>query len=551
MGDSKFSSQDEQVPASELPPAADARTVTGSILVVDDTPDNLRLLVRLLSEQGYKVRVATDGPHAIEAAQANPPDLILLDVMMMGMDGYEVCRRLKDDAQTREVPIIFLSALDQTRDKVKAFTSGGVDYITKPFQVAEVLARVKTHLALQMAQKHLEEKTNQLERVNTELAREIAERKLEILAREQAQAALLQAHDELEARVNARTAELSTANSALRAEIAERKRVEAALRENETRYHTLFENANDAIFILHRDRLSECNTKTLEMFGCTREQIVGQTLDQFSPATQPDGGNSKEKMLDKIARVLQGEPQQFEWQLLRCDGLPFSAEVSLNRIELSKQLFVQAIVHDITERKKAEQQIQQLNVDLLSAYDATLEGWAHALDLRDRETEGHSQRVTEMTIRLARAMGMDEAELIHVKRGALLHDIGKMGLPDHILFKPGKLNEEEWCTMRLHPVFAYEMLSKIAFLKPALDIPYCHHEKWDGTGYPRGLRGEQIPLAARLFAVADVWDALRSDRIYRKAWTVTQAEAYIRVEAGSHFDPQVVPIFLNSVLKEA
>ena len=144
--------------------------------------------------------------------------------------------------------------------------------------------------------------------------------------------------------------------------------------------------------------------------------------------------------------------------------------------------------------------MQRSNLELALAYDATIEGWSHALDLRDKETEGHTQRVTEMTVRLARAMGIADAELAHVRRGALLHDIGKMGVPDSILLKPGPLTEEEWVLMRQHPLFAYDLLSPIAYLRPALDIPYCHHEHWDGTGYPRGLKGEEIPLTARLFA---------------------------------------------------
>src|SRR4030095_309227 len=148
-------------------------------------------------------------------------------------------------------------------------------------------------------------------------------------------------------------------------------------------------------------------------------------------------------------------------------------------------------------------------------YDSTIEGWSRALDLRDRETEGHTIRVTEMTLKIARIAGMADAELVHLKRGALLHDIGKMGIPDAILLKPDKLETEEWVIMRRHPVYAYELLLPIEYLQPSLDIPYCHHEKWDGSGYPRGLKGEQIPLAARLFAVIDVWDALRSDRPYR------------------------------------
>jgi PAS domain S-box-containing protein/putative nucleotidyltransferase with HDIG domain len=189
--------------------------------------------------------------------------------------------------------------------------------------------------------------------------------------------------------------------------------------------------------------------------------------------------------------------------------------------------------------------LQRSNADLSLAYDATIEGWSRALDLRDNETEGHTLRVTELSLRLARSLGIEGAELVHFRRGALLHDIGKMGVPDAILFKPEKLSQEEWQVMMRHPDLAIEMLSPIAYLKLALDIPYCHHEKWDGTGYPRGLEGAEIPLAARIFSVVDVWDALRSDRPYRPAWEETNVLEYLRSEAGKYFDPRVVETFLR------
>ena len=182
--------------------------------------------------------------------------------------------------------------------------------------------------------------------------------------------------------------------------------------------------------------------------------------------------------------------------------------------------------------------LQRSNIELTLAYDATLEGWARALDLRDRETERHTKRVTEMTLRLARAMGMREEEIVHVRRGALLHDIGKIGIPDSILKKPGPLTPEEWDAMREHPRLAFDMLRPIAYLRPALDIPYCHHEQWDGTGYPRSLKGEQIPLAARIFALADIWDAIHaSDRPYRRAMPADEACEHVRSLAGTHLDP--------------
>jgi PAS domain S-box-containing protein len=190
--------------------------------------------------------------------------------------------------------------------------------------------------------------------------------------------------------------------------------------------------------------------------------------------------------------------------------------------------------------------LQRSNTELTLAYDATIEGWSHAMDLRDKETEGHTLRVTEITMELAGLFGTRDDDLVNLRRGALLHDIGKMGVPDAILLKPAALTEEEWIIMRKHPTFAFEMLSPIHYLRSALDIPYCHHEKWDGTGYPRGLKGEQIPLQARIFAIVDVWDALTSDRPYRKAWSKEKTMDYLRSESGKQFDPQVLQICLQS-----
>jgi PAS domain S-box-containing protein/putative nucleotidyltransferase with HDIG domain len=194
--------------------------------------------------------------------------------------------------------------------------------------------------------------------------------------------------------------------------------------------------------------------------------------------------------------------------------------------------------------------LQRSNTDLQLAYDATIEGWSRALDLRDKETEGHSQRVTRLSELLAAALGLPDDQMVQIRRGALLHDIGKMGVPDHILMKPGPLSDDEWAIMRQHPTFAYEMLAPIRYLRQALVIPYCHHEKWDGTGYPRGIKGEQIPLPARIFAVVDVWDALCSDRPYRRAWPVEKVREYLHAQSGSHFDPQVVEAFLQLDLRQ-
>lgn len=191
--------------------------------------------------------------------------------------------------------------------------------------------------------------------------------------------------------------------------------------------------------------------------------------------------------------------------------------------------------------------LRQSQEDLLEAYNSTLKGWAKATDLRDNETELHVERVTELTIQLAKRMGYKDEMLVHIYRGAMIHDVGKIGIPDTILKKPGKLTKDQWALMFNHPQYAYDMLYPIEYLRPALDIPYCHHEKWDGTGYPRGLKGEEIPAIARIFAIADAWDAMTSDRVYRKALTKDDAVKYIIENRGTHFDPQVVDVFLSMI----
>lgn len=218
-------------------------------------------------------------------------------------------------------------------------------------------------------------------------------------------------------------------------------------------------------------------------------------------------------------------------------------EMTPEQVEFLEAVAAQAAI--AIDSARLFNKLQRANLDLSLAYDATIAGWSRALDLREHETERHSDRVTDMTMQLARAASIIDEDMIHLRRGALLHDIGKMGIPDSVLLKPGRLSLEERLVMRQHPVFAYEMLSTISYLRPALDIPYAHHEKWDGTGYPRRLTGDEIPLAARLFAIVDVYDALTNDRPYRSAWPKKRALDYIRSQSGKHFDPQVVELFLK------
>lgn len=205
---------------------------------------------------------------------------------------------------------------------------------------------------------------------------------------------------------------------------------------------------------------------------------------------------------------------------------------------------------DVNERiTQLEGELSELRMELTLAYDATIEGWAKTLELREGEMSGHTFRVTELTVKFAVELGLSQEEIIDIRRGALLHDVGKMDIPDDVLLKPNTLIDAEWRLMRNHPQFAYDMLSPIKYLRKALEIPYCHHERWDGTGFPRGLKEKEIPLSARIFAIVDTWDALRSERSYRRSWQVDQALIYMQEQSGKSFDPDLVRVFVNLIEK--
>jgi putative nucleotidyltransferase with HDIG domain/PAS domain S-box-containing protein len=307
-----------------------------------------------------------------------------------------------------------------------------------------------------------------------------------------------------------------------------------ALAENQTRLQFVVDQAPVVLWALDNSGVFTLSEgRGLEPLGLEPGEVVGRSVfDVYE-------GNTD--VLNDARKALAGHRVR---SAARVGDLVYESRQRPLLDSSGKVVGVLGIAADVTALERVMEELEASNLALTEAYDSTLEGWVRALDLRDQETEGHTKRVTALTVELAARMGIADEDLVHLRRGALLHDIGKIGVPDSVLRKPGPLDEDEWELMRQHPAWAHEMISSVGFLRPALDILYCHHERWDGRGYPRGLAGESIPMAARVFTVVDVWDALRSDRPYSEAWEDERVLTYLREQAGGHFDPAVVEAFL-------
>jgi len=607
-----------------------------TILIVDDEPSGRETLAALLHAQGYHLAFAGDGREAMAQAAALNPDMILLDVMMPEMDGFEVCRHIRSTPRLAEVPIMLITALDDRDSRLQGIEAGADDFISKPFDRVELRSRIRAITRLNRYRRLMHERAmfervvdlspNGLiivdsngtirlanpaiyrllgmpgsgELIQTEIWRLIAPEERErwsdhlaavfadLAQNARFETTLIAARGEaVPIEVDAGSVEWDQQPAAqiIIRDISERKQAEVQAQRRIERLSTLrtidaaivssFDldvilhiildqaigqlQADAAAILLHKrpaQALEYAVVRGIDKsaLGQPRVRIgegCGGYVAQRRRMLRLPGGDSDEDTpkllptLDAQFGAYYGVPlivkDQVEGVLELFSRTPLDPDSEwLNFLET---LAGQAAI--AIDRAALFESMQHANIELSLAYDTTLEGWARALELRDIETEGHSRRVAEMTVRLAQALSVSDAELVHVRRGALLHDIGKMGIPDNILLKPGSLTAEEWKVMRKHPTYAYEMLAPIAYFRPALDIPHYHHEKWDGTGYPHGLCGEQIPLAARIFAVVDVWDALCFDRPYRKGWPEAQVYEHIRSLAGTHFDPQVVNAFLQ------
>ncbi len=644
---------------------ADGQTVIRPhVLLVDDRPENLLALEGVLERLDCELVKAPSGADAFKHLLQQDFAVILLDVQMPEMDGYETAALIKQREASRHIPIIFVTAINKEPAHVfQGYSSGAVDYIVKPFEPDILKSKVAVFLDLW--------RKTELVRQQAELLRQSEQREAERLLTESNEL-LDHFKPPLEAILDglfmfdAQNWRLSYLNSGmmrrlgydadakagiegktvfdilpefdegrlralvtpLMAETQKSLVIETMVRcqnDEETPFEMLLQFVKPPLaegrFVATLRDISERKKAATEIQKQMRRMMalhhidttitassdvrvtLNVILDEVTSVLNADAAvlllNTHSQTLEYVAgrgfktealihtrlRVGQGYAGRaaLERQVIAVPNLqespgamsasPLLAEehfIGYYAVPLIAKGQVKGVL-EVFQRSVADAEsewlnfleilagqaaiaidnatlfddLQRSNIELVLAYDTTLEGWSRALDLRDKETEGHTLRVTELTMQLAEAMGLSAAELVHVRRGALLHDIGKMGIPDNILLKPGPLTEEEWEIMRRHPLYAFELLSPINFLRPALDIPHYHHEKWDGSGYPSGLKGEQIPLSARLFAVVDVWDALRSDRPYRRGWPIERVREQIIEDSGTHFDPQAVAAFLR------
>jgi response regulator RpfG family c-di-GMP phosphodiesterase len=488
------------------------------ILIVDDEPGGRDALESLLLNQGYQLALASNGIETLSIARTINPDLILLDIMMPGMDGFEVCRQLRADPRIAEVPVIMVTALDDRDSRLQGIEVGADDFVTKPIDRGELRTRVRSILRLNRYRSLQDERVKLEEQIN------------HLTALRCIDIAITTGQD------------ISHTLQMITEQVTGQLHVDAAIALRYDPLRLCFDICACHGFPEH-----------IIPFGSVsiQDSLVDRVLFDQKEIHDPQffkrilGGDHPYALLGDYFQDYHAIPLVSRGTVLGVLEIFQKAplDLGLDAQEFLITLSGQAAI--AIDSSRTLEDLRRTNTDLVQAYDATIEGWSRAMDLRDKETEGHTIRVTEKTVELARRMGMDGSELLQMRRGALLHDIGKLGVPDAILLKPGPLTDEEWVIMRKHPTYAYELISPIRYLSHALDIPYCHHEKWNGSGYPQGLKGEEIPLAARLFAIIDVWDALSSDRPYRRGWPAEKVFKYLREGSGIHFDPKVVDEFFQ------
>jgi response regulator RpfG family c-di-GMP phosphodiesterase len=478
------------------------------ILVVDNEGLVAKNLENRLKKAGYTtLGIALSGIEAINMTCELRPDLILMDIGLdEGFDGIETTARIHDFF---DVPVIYLTGHDEEEYVRRANQTEPYGYLIKPIELNVLRSTIEVALHKSSIEKKLKQQLRRLTAVRA-----------------------------IDQAILSRDGVVSVLNIMIQ-QIVSSLDIDAA-----------------CVMMLSSTGF-EC-WASLGFQDLTQEQLLLRPGEPYAGMVALQGRQLYIPNLPQETTLPQ--PEWVKWEAFQMYmGVPLIAKSQTvgvlelfhrSDIDLDREWldFVDALVGQIKialDNFNLLEQLRRTNEELLQSYDATILGWSRALELRDLETQGHSQRVTEWTLKLAISMDYPEDELVYIRRGALLHDIGKMGIPDAILLKPGPLTPAEWDIMRLHPQYAYNMLAGIPFCEKVLEIPYCHHEKWDGSGYPRGLKGEEIPMAARIFALIDVWDALRSSRPYKTAWADQEALEYIIAQSGTHFEPRIVDAFLH------
>jgi response regulator RpfG family c-di-GMP phosphodiesterase len=482
------------------------------ILVVDNESIIAKSIENRLKRAGYTtLGIALSGVDAIQLSCELQPDLILMDIVMDDeFDGIQATARIHDFL---DVPVIYITAHDDEEHLKRATETEPYGYLIKPIEINVLRSAIEVALHKHTVERKLKQQLQSLTATRAMdqaiLSLQDLSSALEIFLQQIASSLSM---DGVRILLVDHTGQHFECAGVLGFQNAGERTFQSQVDEN---YARLVAQQDGRVFIQKLDIQTEeaCpvwlqyeNFVTYIGVPLVNSNVLKGVLELFHRSEfEPDAD-----WLETL-RALAGQ-----------------VNVALEHFGLLERL-------------------RRTNQELIQSYDATIQGWSQALELRDQETQGHSRRVTELTVNLAVALNYPENKLVNLRRGALLHDIGKMGIPDKSLLKEGPLDETEWEVMRRHPKYAFDLLKGIPFLEEALEIPYCHHEKWDGTGYPRGLVGEEIPLAARIFTVVDFWDALSSDRCYRKAWPRGKAIEYIREHSGKFFDPRVVDAFLKLV----
>jgi len=492
-----------------------------SILIIDDDPNLLLGLERLLVRTGYSVQTANSGWSGLESILNHKPDLVISDVMMPPPNGLELQKILSQEVSTQTLPFIFLSGQNSPREIIQGIRNGADDYISKPFDPAFLLARVQSTLR----------------RVDLSRQEGIQSQQRTVSLRNRSLSQQLEAIQEI--------------GSKLRSGVPP---------------DDLLLHAAKVFAIYHHPAALEIWVKEQNQGLAAISFSVGFLMNYNGEMVTPL------RMESPIGEDYQWQSQEYHqvWPVL--DGAPNpdlstrpadpgggeetflkvffikKSDRPLIQADCIDPMYIQAFLSQVSiilEKKKELHQLENFQKLNEQTVENALEALSKAQELRDQETGDHCVRVAQMTLRFAIRMGISEPQLTHIRRGAILHDVGKIGVPDHILLKKGALTDSERAIIRKHPLFAYDLLSKFDFLKPALEIPLYHHERWDGQGYPRGIKGEEIPLAARLFSIVDVWDAMTHDRVYRRAIPQEEVAEYLRREAAKSFQTELVDQFLE------